>query len=362
VGPLRDHKPKSPASEKYSSIPRRLRNLSHTEEGKPLARERSESAKQRASNITRRVLAIFINQGTSRALKVCQIVAWMKADYDAVYSAIRRFCKHGFVKSVKKMVGNRVLNLYVLSDKATALEYLGFSDLAFLGKVPRSPFKDWVDLGQAFYEGGPTGFRVDGYVCGRIRGYLEGLGKAGSGDRSRQLSFACESFSLVITRHGHVRLWIKSRDGIGDFFDFLVSCGLDDGNRAHVFRKLAEKINDTKVTVEAPVLNDDISKITIETKVGNERLVSRICGSHFPRELEVSGAFGAVQNFFAALAGAQHFSMLEWVQADRLDRVLRAMLMEARAHERVAEAIESFIGKPAQQRGPERKRRSNYVA
>jgi len=321
-----------------------------------------KGTKQQANNITRRVLAIFINQGTRHALRVCQIATWMKADYHAVYSAIRRFCKHGFVKSVRKMVGNRVLSLYILSDKATALEYLGFSDLAFLGGVPRSPFVDWVDLGRAFYEGGPTGFRVDGYVCSKIRGYLEGLAKASSRDRSRQLSFACESFSLVITRHGHVRLWVKSRDGIGDFFDFLVSCSLDQGNRAHVFRKLAEKINDTRVTVEAPVLNDDVPKITIETKVGNERLVSRICGSHFPRELEVSGSFGAVQNFLAALAGAQHFSMLEWVQADRLDRILRAMLLEARAHEKVAEAIESLIGKPAQQRGPERKRRSDYVA
>ena len=75
------------------------------------------------------------------------------------------------------------------------------------------------------------------------------------------------------------------------------------GTGGHVFRKLAEKINDTQVKVEAPVLIDDVPKVTIETRVGDERLVSGICGSHYPRELEVSGSFGVVQNFLSALAG-----------------------------------------------------------
>jgi len=139
---------------------------------------------------------------------------------------------------------------------------------------------------------------------------------------------------------------------------------MDEGNRGHVVRKLAEKINDTQVKVEAPVLSDDVPKVTIETRVGDEKLVSRIASSHYARELEISGAFGPVQNFLAALAGSQHFSMLEWVQTDKLDKILRVMLLDARAHERVAEAIESLIGKTAQQRGPEssKKRRTNYVA
>lgn len=317
----------------------------------------------KASNITRRTLAVFINAGSKRVLRVCEIADRVKEDYHAVYSAIRRFRKYRFVRPVKRRVGKKVLSFYILSDKAAALEYMGFSDLAFLGGVPRSPFVDWVDLGRAVYECGATRFRVDGYVCGKIRGYLESLRKIELRDRAKQRSFACKSFSLVITRHGHVTLWSKGLGWVGDFLDFLVSCGLDKGNRAHVFRKLAEKINDTQVKVEAPVLRGDVPKVTIETKVGDEKLVSRIASSHYARELEVSGAFGPVQNFLAALAGSQHFSMLEWVQADKLDRILRVMLLEARAHERVAEAIESLIGKPAQEREPEsKKRRTSYVA
>lgn len=321
-----------------------------------------QATKQQTSNITRRVLAIFINEGTGQALRVCQIAERVKADYQAVYSAIRRFLKHGFLKSVRRMVGKQLLSFYILSDKAAALEYLGSSDLAFLGEVPRSPFVDWVDLGRAVYECGATRFRVDGFICTKIRGYLEGFSEAGSRDRSGQLSFACESFSLTITKHGHVTLWSKNLGWVGDFLDFLVSCGLDEGNRAHVFRKLAEKINDTEVKFEAPVLSDDVPKVTIETRVGNEKLVSRIVSSHYARELEVSGALGPVQNFLVTLAGSQHFSMLEWVQADKLEKILRVMQLEAKAHERVAEAIESIISKPSPQVEPEGKRRNSYVA
>jgi hypothetical protein len=262
------------------------------------------------------------------------------------------------------MIGKRLLSFYILKDKDAALEYLGHSDLAFLGGVPRSgsAFVDWVDLGRAVVECGAVRFRVDGFVCGKIRGYLEGVSKAGFSDRSKQLSFACKSFSLVITRHGYITLWIKSQEWPRDFLGFLVDCGLDEGNRAHVFRKLAEKINDAQVKVEAPVLIDSVPKVTLETKVGDEKLVSRIASSHYARELEVSGAFGPVQNFLAALAGSQHFSMLEWVQADKLDKILRVMQLEARAHERVAEAIELIIGKPSPQTEPEGKRRDSYVA
>ncbi len=323
----------------------------------------SASRQTEASNITRRTLAVFINAGPNHALRVCEIADRLKEDYHAVYSAIRRFRKYGFVKPVKRRVGKKVLSFYILSDKAAALEYMGSSDLASLGGVPRSPFRDWVDLGRAVYEVGATRFRVDEYVCDRIRDYLESLEKIESRDRAKQLSFACRSFSLVITRHGHVTLWTKSLGWLGDFLDFLVSCGLDEGSRAHVFRKLAEKINDTQVKVEAPVLRDDVPKVIIETRVGDEKLVSRIASSHYAREIEVSGAFGPVQNFLTALAGSQHFSMLEWVQADKLGRILRVMLLEARAHERVAEAIESLIGKPAPEKEPKgKKRRTTYVA
>lgn len=351
-------KPPAPKQAVNPDAQRSPKTNSHTEKLKD-----SVIGQAKASNTTRRVLAVFINEGPRHALRVCQIAKSIKADYYAVYSAIRRFCKYGFVKKRRKGFGK---TYYVLADKEAALEYLGSdrSDLAFFGQVPTSPFVDWGDLGRAFYEGGPTRFRVDGYVCGEVRGYLEGLGnRASSRDRSGQLSFACESFSLVITKGGHVTLWIKSREWIRDFFDFLVGCGLDEGNRAHVFRKLAERISDTRVRVEAPVLSDDVPKVTIETRVGDERLVSRICSSHYPKELEVSGSFGVVQNFLSALAGVQHFSTLEWVQADRLEKILRVMQLEARAHERVAEAIESLIGKPAQEREPESKRRrTNYVA
>jgi hypothetical protein len=261
------------------------------------------------------------------------------------------------------MIGRKAVSFYILQDKDAALGYLGHSDVAFLGVVPRSGsgFVDWVDLGRVVVECGAVRFRVDGYVCGRIRGYLDKFGRGGSRDRCKQLSFACRSFSLVITKHGYVTLWIKSREWATEFLSFLADCGLDESNRAHVFRKLAEKINCSEVKVEAPVLSDDVPKVTIETRVGDEKLVSRIASSHYARELEVSGAFGPVQNFLAALAGVQHFSMLEYVQADKLDRILRVLQLEVKAHERVAEAIELIIGKPSAQTEPEGKRRDSYV-
>jgi len=296
----------------------------------------------KASNVTRRTLAIFINAGTKHALKPCEIAKQINEDYHAVYSAIRRFCKYGFVKSVRRVIGRRVVSFYILNDKAAALEYMGHSDLAFLGGVPRSPFMDWVDLGRAVFESGAVRFMVDGFVCDRIRSFLGGSVRARSRDRAQQLSYGCSSFSLNISRYGCATLWVKTGDWISDFLDFLVNCGLDEGNRVHVFRKMAENLSDAQVSVEAPVLSRDVPEVTIKTKVGDETLLSRICGSHFPKELEVSGSLGPVQNFLSALAGAQHFSMLEWIQADRLDKITRAVEVLIETFDRTAKALESI--------------------
>ena len=321
---------------------------------------RHSTEQTKASNITARTLAVFINEGTQHALRVCEIAKRIKEDYHAVYSAIRRFCKHGFI--IKKPIGFRKSN-YLLKDKDRALKYLDPDlDLAFLGEVPRSPFGDWIDLGRSVYECGVVRFRVDGYSTGRVRGFLEvSKAKASPKDPSKQLSYNCKSFSLVITKDGHVTLRIKSlQNWLGDFFDFLVSCGLNDGNRIHVFRKLAEKIDSTQIKVEAPILSDIVPKVTIETRVGDEKLVSRIASSHYARELEVTGGVGPLQNFLSALAGTQHFSMLEWVQADKLAKILEVLYLDAKSHEKVAGTIEALIDKPTQ-REPNDGNKKTYV-
>jgi len=299
----------------------------------------------KTSNVTRRAMAIFITAGTKRALKPCEIANQMKADYHAVYSAIRRFCKYGLIKKIRKGIGR---SFYLLANREAALEYLD-SNVAVLGGEPRSGlgsfFGHWLDLGGAVLEYvGPVGFVVDGYVAGVIRGFLEGQGcGVRRGDRAKQLSYASNSFSLKISIYGRVGLWIKGVDWVSDFNNFLVSCGLDDENRAFVFRRVAERVQGSRTSVEVPVLSDDVPKgVAIKTKVGDVSLVSRISGSHFPKELEVQGTFGAVQNFLTALAGSQHFSMLEWVQADRLDKITRVVEVLRESFDRTAKALESI--------------------
>lgn len=334
--------------------------------------EHSGQEQAKVTNITRRTLAIFISAGLNHALRVCEIADSLRGDYHAVYSAIRRYSKYGFIKKVNK--GFRRV-FYVLVDKEAALDYLD-SNIAVLGGVPRSGlgsfFGDWLDLGGAVLEYvGPVGFVVDGYVASKIRGFLEGLGcRVRRGDRAKQLSYACNSFSLRISVHGRVGLWIKSVDWVSDFNDFLVGCGLDDANRAFVFRKVAERVQGSRTSVEVPVLSDDVPKgVTIKTKVGDVSLVSRISGSHFPKELEVQGTFGAVQNFLTALAGSQHFSMLEWLQADRLDKIRQALDILGTSYDRTARILESLANESitnkiqAQQEKPEGRGKGDlYIA
>lgn len=304
----------------------------------------------KATNITRRTLAIFISTGPMHALRPCEIAKQMKEDYHAVYSAIRRLSKYGLIKKVSR--GFRRV-FYVLVDKDAALGYLD-SNVALLGGIPRSLgrwfFGDWLDLDRAVLEYvGPVSFVVDGYVTDVIRGFLEGQGcRVRRGDRAKQFSFACKSFSLKITVYGRVGFWIKSVDWISDFNDFLLNCGLDDANRAFVFRKVAEKVQGSSASIEIPVLSNDVPKgITIKTKAGDVSLVSRISGTHFPRELEVQGTFGLVQNFLTALAGSQHFSMLEWRQADTLDKINRVLQVLSKSYDRTARALESIAKESA---------------
>lgn len=303
----------------------------------------SDGKQAKATNITRRTLAVFISAGTKHALRVCEIADSLQRDYHAVYSAIRRFCKHKFVKRIRRRFGK---TYYILADKEAALEYLE-SNLAILGGIPRSLsqfFGDWLDLDRAVLEYvGAVSFVVDGYVTDVIRNFLQGEGRrVRRGDRAKQLSFACKSFSLKITVHGRVGLWIKSINWIRDLNDFLLSCGLDDVNRAFIFRKVAEKVQGSSASIEVPVLSNDVPKgITIKTKAGDVSLVSRISGTHFPRELEVQGTFGLVQNFLTALAGSQHFSMLEWLQADSLGKIHRVLQVLSESYDRTARALES---------------------
>jgi len=303
----------------------------------------NDQKQAKATNVTRRTLAVFVSVGAKHALRPCEIAYQIKEDYHAVYSAIRRFCKHKFVKRIRRRFGK---TYYILADKEAALEYLE-SNLAILGGIPRSLsrfFRGWLDLDRAVLEHvGPVSFVVDGYITDVIRGFLKRRGRrVRRGDRAKQLSFPFQSFSLKISVHGRVGFWIKSLDWISDFNDFLIACGLDDANRAFVFRKIAEKVQRSNASVEIPVLSDDVPKgITIKTKAGDASLVSRISSTHFPRELEVRGTFGAVQNFLTALAGSQHFSMLEWLQADRLDKINRVLHVLSKSYDRTARALES---------------------
>ena len=101
----------------------------------PLCQEERKGQEQtKASNITRRTLAVFINAGTEHAanatLRPTEIAKQMKEDYHAVYSAIRRYSRHSLLKRVSKGV-------YVLGDKETALEYLE-SNVAIPSMEPTS--------------------------------------------------------------------------------------------------------------------------------------------------------------------------------------------------------------------------------
>ena len=298
--------------------------------------------------ILRKVLAIFINTKGKKVLRPVEIAKMGKINHNSVRTAIRTLYK-------QKLLEKRGRGEYRLHDLERAIEYMKVlqqKKLIYLGGVPRSPeektnsgmkeyFRQFLDLESAFFEHGEIKFRVDHFVAEKLRGKSASIR---SRDRAKQVSYATEAFSMVISKHGHIRMYLKNpKTWLREFVEFMKKRGLDEYNIKYVLQQILNAMPNAKVAVEMAVTNTKIPKgITIETKVGDKVLISRITGSHYPEELEIQGHLPLVDTFIAALASVQHFSVLEFIQANELTEINVKFNVLAKGFEKLAESLKSL--------------------
>lgn len=228
----------------------------------------------------------------------------------SVTAAFNRLYREGLIY-LKRKHGKH--SIYALNqDKAR--EYIS-KTYCNLGGGARSPnfFGRFLDLEGAVFVGQRVDVDLDGFQAGLLRGC--GLFSGGGNrDRAGQVSYCCREFSLVLSRHGHLRIDFKVPD-LGPFVEFLKSCGFDDFNVQVVLERVLMKLDVSRMEVEVPLKHRVEGRFKVETRLGDKYLAVSNVRSHFPGgELEVKGSALLVQNFISVLAGVQHFSMLEYAQ------------------------------------------------
>ena len=305
--------------------------------------------------VKRKVLYCLIKYyDLKRSLKAKEIAQLTQTNVNSVKTVLRNLYYQNLV--IKTSPGNYILANEKAKQIAKQIIDQDYTQTKRfkLGRVPRSfgnlnPlnvgefFKRFFDLNSAVFEFGMVKFRVDRYVADKLRSGCS----FSRGDRAKQVSFACESFSCVISKHGHIRLHLKNPNTwLRDFVKWLKSKGLDDYNVRYVLSQLLNQgVPNAEVSVEVPIVDERVKSLkesVIETKVGDKVIVSRICASHFPIEMETRGDFDMVGNFLAALAGAQHFSALEYLQAEKLTSIDKKFGIIASKFEELAKALKQL--------------------
>jgi len=342
----------------------------------------NESNKSKFGSVLKRVLAIFINH-YPRELTALQVVGLSRKwplKYNSVRTAINRLYNLGFL--VRTARGK-----YMLKDKEAAIKFLdgtrskrlihlrsrpkvdesinifGYEVITDRGPGDnrfRGWFEQFLDLGSVCFEVGRVQFRVKKSISDRLRVGFE----VNSNDKARQVVVRLRGLTVIISKYGCVRLYLRDpASWFGDFVGFLRGQGLRENEVLYVLRQLVNMLPKAKASCEIPVVHDGLrlfKDLKIETRVGDKVLVSRICSSHLPLEVETSGDLDLVCNFLSALAAVQHFSVLEFVQASELHEIKTSFNTLAKSFEELAKAlkqlgqkkIEYEVPKPPPKEGP----------
>jgi len=260
--------------------------------------------------------------------------------YSAIYSALWNLQKRGIITK-----GKGRGSFYLLNEEK-ARDYLGgerenlFNLQGITTTLPegvKAFFGKFLDMDLAFLEKFEvTGVCLKWYSFKPLREHLAKLAKAndprvkvsGKKERSQKLSFTVESFSLTVSLHGKLGLWVRSIDWVAEFTEVLEAAGISDLAKVDVFESIMARLPDAKASVEIPILvpRSELPRAyKVETKAGDKEIISRIASSHFPAELEIAGNWDQVQGYLSALAASQHFSALQVMQTDSLRNIEKKM-------------------------------------
>ena len=332
-----------------------------------------------------RILAIFVNF-YPRILRISEISKITGINYNTVKTVVNRLYKQGLLirrargyydlknrELAVKLLEKRSISIpekrfkrrlepkvsESLSGSRVSLRYGGVSggsgvemngEMIATG-VAVDSWVGWVrrflDLDSQIFEHARISFRVLRSISDKIRGrFLDNIKVR---DKAKQISVRGNSFTLVVSKYGSCRLFIRDPlSWISELVNFLIDAGLNQGEMLHFFQQLRDALPRAKGSVEMPVINKSLEyfrDVKVETRVGDKVLITRIVGSHFPLELESAGNLDLVINFLAALAGVQHFSILEFLQAQELSEINRKFGLLAKGFEDLAKALRESVSK-----------------
>ena len=318
-------------------------------------------------NVIRRVLAIFINSHP-KALSIKDIANQTNLKYDSIKTAIRRLYQKGFLIKIKR-------GYYKLLNKDEAILHLSnkrfrkrlipkvcepfhtAAQKSNTGSVVNSTnngynslrgwFEQFLDLSTAVFEVGRVKFRVKRSIGEKLR---DGC-SVNVRDKAGQVTYRLKGLTIIVSKYGSVRLYLKDpASWFNEFISFLKGKGLSDVEVKYVLKQLLNSVPRAHASVEIPVTYDALRIFKdwrIETRVlgvrvGDRVVVSRICGSHFPLEVEVSGDLDLVCNFLSALMGVQHFSVLEFLQVYELNEINRKFELVAKGFSDLAKTLKDL--------------------
>jgi len=310
--------------------------MSGKEEGRTKINKDSLSRFSRRA-LLKRIIAIFVNF-PEKPMRPIEIARSLDANPDSVRSIISRLNKKGIIKRVAK-------GFYQLNDKNKALSILEEKSVAIKVKsqglcLGEFRFEEFLDIDSAVLEHSMISIRPHISIIRKLRQ----LGKKWSEkDKAQQVSIRGNGISLVVSKYT-VRVYITSvTKAWPELIRILRNAGLSEGEIKLFLDLLTDKIrqNKARATVEIPVTSKipDEVNFVIRTKVGDKELITRLSASHFPKELEISGHIDLVSNFISILAGVQHFSILEFIQANELIKINKKFGLLAQAFEQLAIAL-----------------------
>lgn len=301
-----------------------------------------------------RVLSVYIAQGENRVLGVKDVWRRVNPDpehiefkYETVRAAIRNLHRQNLLSKSPLGTGG-----YFLPDRRRAEAYRErkTGTIGLTTWVPRAAGEGWFDAGRwldlagAVVEHGRIpDFRVDSFDCERIREFLSRVSGFSKRDRAGWLSYSSQSsFGLSISKKGVVRLFVHSLQYVDDVSVFLSECGLSDVRKRLFFERFFARCGEAKVSVEMNVLasREELpDSFVVETQVGGDVIRSRLNYSGGNSELETSGALAPAHNFLLHLAGVQHGTAVEYLQAKTLAEIRDKFDIMATALENAAREL-----------------------
>jgi len=236
----------------------------------------------------------------------------------SVYTAFRTLRELGLIYHYKTRGNTKSFKAHIPKLR----EYLQ-KQLFKIDTPTRYPlfFRKFLDFNGAVFVGQTIHIELDNYQRDKLRNCKLLTGKSKK-DRAKWLSYSTSDFTLSISKHGTLRINFKNPE-LGPLIKFFKDViGLDEYNIQIILERIHDKIGDSSLEVEIPIKHSEVPKFTVETKLGDKYLVASVVKSHFPKgELEIKGTALMVQNFINAIAGVQHFSMIEYAILNETSKV-----------------------------------------